>query len=403
MRFHLSLGLVAVLACLDAGCSGPYSKALATAAKGQDRAAEVKIEVARLESLPEIVTATGELFAEDTATISAKVPGRVAKLNVDLGSKVEPGQVLAEIERDDYEFRVKQSEALVEQTRARLGLKPSQPDDAVVSAETATVKLAVGALENAKLNFERVSRLVKEGVFSQADFDSSRSTLLQAEARYQSAQEEVLQAQAQLVERRALLALARQQLDDTLVRAPFVGAVTRRPASLGEYLATNAPIVTIVRSHPLRLRLEVPERLAYRVQVGQQVEVHVEGTNTTRSGRVVRLSPAIEAQNRSLLVEGEIPNADGVLRAGAFAEGVITVNAAARGLVVPARTVLSTAGVDRLFVVENGAAVERLVKPGRRLPGERLEILSGLQAGERVVVEGQERLSPGQKVEAGGG
>ncbi|MBI3695896.1 MAG: efflux RND transporter periplasmic adaptor subunit [Acidobacteria bacterium] len=387
---------VAAVVGLLAGCSGPYS-GLTTAAKDQGKSALVRAQVVTSENIPEVVVATGELLAEDLATISAKVPGRIAKLHVDLGGQVEAGQVLAEIEREDYEFRLKQAEALVEQTRARLGLGAGTGDQ-VDPARTSTVKLAVGALENARLNFTRTSQLAKEGVASQVDFDTVRSNLLIAEARYQAAMEEVYQNQAQLVERRAQLELARQQLTDTTIRAPFRGAITRRQASVGEYLAVNAAVVSLVRWHPLRLRLEVPERLAAKVRLGQSVGLRVEGSTATRSGRVVRLSPSIEAQNRSLVVEAEIPNEDGALRAGSFAEGTIAVNPDARGVAVPSRAVLSFAGVDRVFVVENGAAAERLVKPGRRL-GERVEIVTGLKGGELVITEGHDRIAAGQKVQ----
>lgn len=389
---------VVAFACLTAGCSGPYSS-LTTAAKDHEKGAFVRAHTAALENIPEVINATGELMAEDLATISAKVPGRIAKLNVDLGSLVNEGDVLAEIEKDDYEFRVKQAEALVEQTRARLGLSAGSSDE-VNPANTATVKLAIGALEKARLDFNRFSQLVKEGVVAQADFDVARSNLLIAEARHQAALEEILQARAQLVERRAQLALARQQLADAVIRAPFRGAVSRRQASLGEYLAVNTPVLSLVRADPIRLRLEIPERLAAKVRQGLRVDVQVEASAAARSGKVVRISPSIEAQNRSLTVEAEIPNQDGVLRAGSFAQGTIIVNAATRGIAVPAHAVLSYAGVDRVFVIENGAAAERLVKPGRRLNGERVEILSGIKPGDLVVIEGHDRLANGQKVSA---
>ncbi len=390
----------AVTLALTAGCSGPYS-GLTTSAKSAEKPAVVRTQTVADESLPETITATGELFAEDQATISAKVPGRVAKLNVDLGSPAEAGDILAELEKTDYEFRVRQAEALVEQTRARLGLGPQDGDD-IDPAKTATVKIGTGSLEAARLDFTRISGLVKEGIFSQADYDRVRSALLLAEARYQASIEEIYQAKAQLVERRAQLDLARQQLTDTVIRAPFRGAITRRPASLGEYLAVNAPVVVLVRSHPLRLRLEVPERLAFKVRLGQRIDVLVEGAGVTRSGLVVRLSPAIDAQNRSLLVEGEVPNSDNALRAGSFVEGLITVNPNARGIALPLRAVLTYAGVERVFVVRNGEAAERPVKTGRRLPGDRIEILQGLGPGEAVVTDGNDRLATGQKVQAAG-
>lgn len=394
-----ALSAVALLGMVT-GCSGPYS-APTVSAKVSSKPLSVRVQPVTLQNIPEVITATGELFAEDLANISAKVPGRVSKLNVDLGSQVEAGQTLVELEKDDYQFRVKQAEALVEQTRARLGLTGGSSDE-VTPENTAIVRQAAASLKEARLMFANSSRLVKEGVVSRVDFERAQVNFQAAEARYQAAMEETMQARAQLSERRAQLALARQQLSDTEIRAPFRGAITRRLASLGEYLAVNAPVVTLVRLHPLRLCLDVPERLATKVSIGQRVDVRLEGSDKARAGRVVRLSPAIEAQNRSLLVEGEIPNQDGALRPGSFAEGVITVNLQARGVAIPARALVSFAGVDRVFVNQDGVLAERIVKPGRKLSMDRVEILSGLKPGELVVTEANDRLANGQKVEASG-
>jgi len=396
----MRLGIaVLATALFGAGCSGPYSAPNVSA--NQARAIPVKVLQVRVESIPEVVTATGELFAEELATISAKVPGRVERLYVDLGSSVEPNQVLAELEKDDYRVRVRQAEALVEQTRARLGIADSPSDD-VVAENTAMVRQAAASLKEARLIFANTSRLFKEGVVSKVDFERGQVSVQAAEARYQAALEEVMQLRAQLSERRALLVLARQQLADSTIRAPFRGAVTRRQASLGEFLAVNAPLVTLVRQHPLRLRLEVPERFADKVHIGQRVQVKLGGAGTERAGAVVRLSPAIEAESRSLLVEGEIPNEDGALRPGSFAEAVITVNPEARGIAVPADSLTSFAGIERVFVAVGGVLDERVVKTGRRLAGDRVEILSGLSSGDQVVRNAGEKMSRGQRVDTSG-
>jgi RND family efflux transporter MFP subunit len=172
--------------------------------------------------------------------------------------------------------------------------------------------------------------------------------------------------------------------------------VTARVASLGEYLAVNGPVVRVVRQDPLRLRLEVPERAAARVRIGQRIDVRVEGMRETPSGRVIRMSPAIDAESRSLLVEGEVPNPTGALRPGAFAEGRITVDAGARGIAVARDSVLSFAGVERVFVVADGKLEDRVIKTGRLLADDRVEVLEGLEAGASVVRQVNDRLIPGQ-------
>ncbi len=396
---RLVFTLAGLLSLLTA-CSGPYSNPT-TATADTAKPLAVTIETAIRTSLPEIVVANGELFAEDVAAIGVKVPGRLTKINVDLGSQVSAGQVLAELEKDDYEFRVKQAEGQVEQTRAQLGIGNSANDN-VVPEETAMVRQASAGLKEAKLIGENTAKLFQQGVLSRVDNEKALITRATAEARYQSAVEQVAQLRAQLLERRAQLALARQQLSDTIIKAPFSGAITRRQASVGEYLSGNAPIITLVRQHPLRIRLEVPEKQAAKVKLGQTIEVDIQGGPGKRSGRVVRMSPAIDAQSRSLTIEGHLPNEDGRIRPGSFAEGRITVDAGAIGITVPFSAVISFAGTERVFIVKGGMLEDRIIQSGRRMAGDRVEVLQGLEPNSKVVVNATERMLKGQKVTVSG-
>ena len=388
--------VVAAFLIILTACSGPYSERKADA-KAEAPPMSVDTVLAASASLPAVVNANGELFAEELANISTKVPGRVLKLTVDLGSLVKTGDVLAELERDDYQHRLRQAEAQVEQIRVRLAIA-NQKDDLVDPERTAMVKEARAALEESRIVYDTTERLTQEGVVSRIEFERARARKQGLEARLQSALSEVLQMGSQLSERRAQLDLARQQLTDTVIRAPFDGAITKRVASIGEYLATNAPVVTLVRQHPLRVRLEVPERFAGQIHRGQAIDVRLEGSSLKRTGRVMRLSPSIEAQNRSLTVEGEIPNQDGLLRPGSFVEGSITVDAQAQGITVPSAALVAFAGVERVYLVKGGVLDDRIVKSGRRLTGERVEILEGLKDGDLVVAVANEKMAKGQKV-----
>lgn len=388
---------VAILALLLSACSGPYSEQTVSAVgPAEEPPAEVRVERVEETAIPEIVSANGELYAEEEATLGPKVPGRVAKIHVDLGDVVKAGQVLAELEKSDYEFRLRQAEALVDQTRARLGIL-DQEGDAVTPEETAIVKQSAARRKEARFIFQTTETLAKEGVLSTIDMEKAGVARDAAEAAYQGALEQVMQLRAELVERRAQLELIKQNLADCEIRAPFDGAVTARVASLGEYLPVNGPVVRVVRQDPLRLRLEVPERSAVRVRIGQRIDVRTEGLRETPSGRVIRMSPAIDAESRSLLIEGHVPNPSGALRPGAFAEGVITVNPEARGVSVARDSVLSFAGVERVFVVAGGKLEDRVIKTGRLLDGDRVEVLEGLEPGANVVRQAHDRLTPGQR------
>ncbi|MBI4904655.1 MAG: efflux RND transporter periplasmic adaptor subunit [Acidobacteria bacterium] len=376
-------------------CSGPYSNPTVKATT--DRPPVVRVQRAEMLSIPEVVAATGELLAEEQAMLRAKVAGRVVKMNVDLGSRVEAGEIVAELEKDDYELRLKQSEAAVEQSRARLGLGPNDGDK-IDPAKTAIVRQAAASLKEASLMYGNATELFKRGIVSNVDYQRAGVNLQGAEARHQGAIEEVYRTQAEILQKRHEIALARQQLTDTVIRAPFRGAVTQRIAGMGEYLAVNAPAALLVRWHPLRVRLQVPERQAFKVKAGQRIHLTMEGNPAPKPGRVVRLSPAMDAQNRSLVVEGEIPNESGILRAGAFIEASITVNADARGISIPSKSVLNFAGVDRVFIEAGGVLAERIVRIGRHLDGGMVEVVQGLEAGSRFVLDPSDRFTPGMKV-----
>jgi RND family efflux transporter MFP subunit len=178
--------------------------------------------------------------------------------------------------------------------------------------------------------------------------------------------------------------LARKQLADTVVRAPFDGAIQARLANLGEFLPAGASVVTTVKTDPLRLRLEVPERSATWVRLGQAVRLQVEGETNLFSGVIARLSPALTEQNRMLVVEADVPN-NGFLRPGLFARAKIVIDNKADGIAVPAPALVTFAGLEKVVVVRDGKAVEQTVTTGRR-GSNWVEITSGLKVGESVVM-----------------
>jgi len=355
------------------------------------------VKVARVEELPvgASVNVTGTLAAQDEATLSIKVPGRLSTITIDLGSVVRKGQTVAEVEQQDYKLRVQQAEAALQQARARLGLQPQGDDDRFDPEVTGTVRQARAVLEEARQNRQRVAALVESGVVARAEYEGADAAFKVAQGKYQDAVEEIRNRQALLAQRRTELSLARQALADTTVVAPFDGIVQEKRASVGEYLAAAAPVVTIVRVNPLRFRGEVPERDAATVRAGQPVRVTVEGDRGLYSGRIVRLSPTINQENRVLVVEAEIANPGG-LRPGGFARAEIVTNSGDVAVTVPANAVVTFAGIEKVITVENGKAKEKPITTGRRAETW-TEILSGINVGEAVVLD-PGNLQSGQPV-----
>ena len=355
----------------------------------------VKVAQASEISMEQTVSVTGTLAAYDQATVSAKVPGRMKSIAVDLGSVMKQGQVIAQIEQQDYQLRLQQAEAGLAQARARVGLSPEGKDDRIDPEATGTVRQAKAMLDDARLKLERAQSLVQRGVIAKAQLDGADAEHKVALSRYQDAIEEIRNRQAVVVQRRSELEIARQQLADSTIYAPFDGVVQEKRASIGEYLSAASPIVNVVRMDPLRLRAEVPERDARNVKAGQEVRVTLEGDPNVYAGKIARISPTITAQNRVLIVEAEVHN-NGQLRPGSFARAEIVSAGGSSALAVPSNAVVSFAGIDKVILVQDGKAVERPVTLGRRT-AEWTEVLSGVKAGDAIVIN-PGNLQSGQPV-----
>jgi RND family efflux transporter MFP subunit len=245
---------------------------------------------------------------------------------------------------------------------------------------------ARAALEEARLNRDRAQQMLDQKLIAKADYDTANANFQIAEGRYQDSIEEIRNRQATLAQRRSELELARQRLADAELRAPIAGAVLMREGSVGQYVAPGTSVVTIVRMSPLRLQLPVPERAASGVRIGQTISLTVENDSNRYTGTVARLSPAIDPTNRTLLVEAAIPNESGRLKPGSFVQASLITQSGDEAIFVPTSSLVVFAGIEKVFLVKDGKSVERLVRTGRRDDG-RVEIVEGLEAGERVVVK----------------
>jgi RND family efflux transporter MFP subunit len=392
--FHAGWILLLLLSLSGLACNSGYPAAVR---QSGDKAAGRTVKTTKVVEMPvgESVKVNGTLAAYDQTTVSVKVPGRLKSIAVDLGTVVHSGQLLGQLEPEDYKLHVQQAEAALAQARARLGLSPEGTDDRVAPEKTATIRQAQAVLDEARLNRDRSAKLVEQGVVSRSEFETIDSTYKVAQGRYQDALEEIRNRQAVLAQRRSELALARQQLADTFVYSPMTGIVQEKRASAGEYLIAGTAVVSIVQMDPLRLRAEVPERDAPNVRAGQNVRVTVEGDENIYIGQIKRLSPTIKEQNRMLTVEADVRN-NGRLRPGSFATAEIVTSDKSMAVTVPTKSVVVFAGIEKVILVQNGKAVERPITTGRRI-NEWTEVLAGVKVGESVIVD-PGNLQSGQPV-----
>jgi HlyD family secretion protein len=331
------------LVCLGllAGCGRPATPPQPPASVPRS----VQVIPVELRPFEQIITVVGSLAAREEAMIAAQVAGQIEQCRVELGDVVTNGQEMVLIDTSAYEARLKEAEANLDRTRA--------------------------AADNAKRDLERTRQLQRDKI-------ASISALEQAEAM-------ATQTAADTKAFEAALAVTRLDLERSRVRAPFTGAVAARLASAGDYVGVGVPIVRLVQMDPLRLRLDVPERDAALMAVGQTVRVITEGDTNRVTGQLARLAPSIRDADRMLAVEADVPN-PGHLRAGLFARAQIVIDPAQPALCVPAGAIVTFAGLEKVVLVKEGKAMERTVITGRR-EGNWVEIRSGLKKGDAVVTE----------------
>ncbi|MEX2303864.1 MAG: efflux RND transporter periplasmic adaptor subunit [Bryobacterales bacterium] len=357
---------------------------------------EVQTVVAVEEQVTRAIGATGTLEPQDQLALAIKVSGRIQSLTVDLGDAVRKEQILAKLEPTDFRIQAEQAAAALQQARTRLGLLPDGPEERVDPEQTSTVRQAKAMLNETRLKRDRAQQLFDDSLVARSDLDTAIASHAVAEGAYENSIEEIRNRVALLAQRKSELDLARHQLDQTVLRSPIDGAVATRHASAGEFVPAGTPVVTIVRVHPLRLHLPVPERASSDVYVGQQVKLKVERDLHQYYGRVTRLSPAIDQANRTLLVEAEVPNEQGRLRPGAFVRAELVAKAGSPAVFVPAKALVTFAGIEKVFVVEQGKSVEKAVRTGRK-DVEKVEITAGIKPGD-VVVTDPGNLVAGQPV-----
>jgi len=396
----LALAVAVVAVSLAAACANSQAKdETKTASSSQPTATPPPVDVATApaitRNLQRDVEVVGSFAADEEVVVSAQAAGELSQINVDFGSYVSQGQVIATIDQRDAKLKVEQAEATLKQTLARLGMKEGEKFD---SDQNADVRVAKSQLDWAKLELDRSVKLIEKGDIPRSSYDEKVTNHNLAQARYQAALDSVSQQLAAVEQQKAALALAKKALTDTVVRSPISGAVKEKHASRGSYLTVNGRIVTLVKINPLRLRADIPESSAAAVRSGQTINLTVDAfPNRAFTGRVVRIGPSLDEKTRALTVEAEVANPGNLLRPGMFAKSRLITSANAPAVMIPQRAVRPAAGLSKVFVIENGKAVERIVKTGVT-DSDLIEIAEGVKVGEIVATSNLDKLVTGAAV-----
>jgi membrane fusion protein (multidrug efflux system) len=352
------------------------------------------------------VRSQGGLIADERAVIGARLAGRITEVAVEVGQRVTAGHVLVRLDEAELRLRVEQARAQLSRARVSLGLEPVAdetdgvhcPDDAdtIDIAAAPEVVRERARLEEAKGQLARLEALVGRNAVSRTDLEAGIATVAVAEATLAAAMQQVEEKVALVKVQRTTLALALEMLDQSVVRAPFDGVVQSRHASSpGASVQFGDPLVTLVRTDPLRFRGTVPERQSLKLRVGQQVLVRLDSVAKPIISTVARIAPLLDEMSRTLMFEADIPNPEGCLRSGLFAEADVVVDEQAQALVVPMTSVREFAGREKVWRVEaSGRSRSVSVRTGRRSEGL-VEIVSGLSPGDLIVQDANRAAGSG--------
>jgi RND family efflux transporter MFP subunit len=427
----MALALAAMTACNRSNATTN------TNANNQPTTIDVTAGQAVIRSIPTYFEATGNLVSDASTDVAPAVSGKIVAVNFDIGSYLNQGDIMLRLDDRDARIRLEQSQsqlqqaqsavmqaqaqaeqarANVRQAQAQLGLSENEKFDI---NDVAEVRSAKAALDLAELEYNRAGRLIESGDLSRSLYDQRRTQRDQAKSAYQTALNSANQrfaairtAQAQVAtadagvraaqsavgSAQAQVEAAQKALNDTYVKAPISGYVSDRVADVGEYISPNTPnskIATIVRTAVLRLRIDVPEQSIGKVATGQNISLQVSAfPDRNFAGTVVRMSPNVNASARTLVVEAEVPNTEGLLKPGQFATVRITQSKPEPAVMIPVSAVRTEGDVSRVFVIKDGAAHEQIVQLGL-LESDMIQVKQGVIEGDTVATSNLNALSDG--------
>jgi HlyD family secretion protein len=430
MRYVAGCLLIAV--CCP-GCRKPV-EAPATLPTNEKATSAAVVTVARPQrkTLVAKTTQPARIEAFEETPLVAKIAGYVADLKADIGDRISKDQILVTLRAAELADDVQQKTALVAEAEAEIKQAEAAVVAANAAADTATAHIAESQADIARTaseydrwqsEYERIKSLAESGSVTQklkeetlnqfraaeASRNAANAAVRSAEAAERQAKADSVKADADRVATEAKLGVATAELaraktmfDYTLIRSPFDGVVTKRAVDTGHYVqpaATNAaPIMTVARTDKVRVFVDIPELEASGVEVGCPAIIRSQGLpNEEIHGSVTRTSWSLDAVNRALRAEIDVPNEAARLRPGAYATVTIDMAHHENALTIPTTAVARDGTSSYCFVVQDGKAERRNLQIGLRM-GTDAEVVEGVSDDEDVVQTHPEALSAGQAV-----
>ena len=379
----------------------------------------VRVELPRIGTIERVLSTSGTLTAGSTIGITSKISGRIEKIPVREGYAVAEGELLVQIDEQTPRLQLEQAYAAWQAAQAQYEktLKGPRPEE--LENARALYEKAEKDLTTSEENFTRSEQLYDSGAIPKAQFEQVESTLRGARTELENAArslrvleegatpEEKRMAQAQAEAAKAGYELARLQLENTRIRAPETAVVARVLQDEGNIVGTSTPILILVQDDRIQVKIELAEKYyGQMLKGGESLEARIfpqayPGTDAFQ-GRIFTVAPTINPESRTFTVTLDIADPRDLLRPGMYAEIELVLRRIPDALLLPASAVLDRAAERFVFVVEGSGqtavASARTVVPGLSNAAE-VQILSGIDPQDRVIVEGNYFLEEGQRIE----
>lgn len=347
-------------------------------------ATPVSVAAASLQNWPDLYESTGTVRARTTATIASKVMGYVQQVSVQVGDRVREGQLLVTLDARDLDANLRRAEA----GRAEAVSAMPELENGIAAAKA--------NYELAQATFRRIEDLAAKKSVSNQEFDETSARLKAAQAGYEMAHAKREQLEAKIAQEEQEQRAARIARDYASIAAPFAGIITAKSVEPGNLAAPGAPLLTIERESAYRLEAAIDESKLSSIRIGQSVKVTIEALALVFDARVSEVVPAVDAASRAYTAKIDLP-ALPQIRSGLFGKAVFSL-ADRQALAIPAMALQENGQLQSVFVVASGEARTRLITAGWRYQNS-VEVLSGLQPGETVVVAPPPDLVDGACVE----
>ncbi len=344
----------------------------------------VSVATASLQNWPDLYEATGTVRARTTATIASKVMAYVQQVSVQVGDRVRPGQTLLTLDGRDLEANLHRADA----GRAEAVSAVPEVENGIAAAQA--------NYELAQATFRRIESLASKKSVSNQEFDEADARLKAAHAALEMAQAKRAQLQSRITQAEQEQNAAQITRDYAAITAPFTGVITAKLVEPGNLAVPGTPLLTIEREGAYRLEAEIDESKLAAVRTGQRVKVTLDALARSFEARVSEVVPSVDAASRAYTVKIDLPVLPQI-RSGLFGKAVFSL-AVRQALAVPAKALQENGQLQSVFVVSDGEAHTRLITAGRRYQ-DAVEALSGLQAGETVVIAPPPELADGVCVE----